>query len=233
MKYTIQKKTAKKKRPTSTQNEWTISAIDKKINMKARRKYAPGTRSCWGCLALDSVGHLGVGVFVVPAGVFFVRRLVLACSSVGAGAVGGICAGGVRGGAGGVCGGGAGVVLVGAVGVGIGVSIVLVGGGFGVGGICADGGVCAGAGGVGVDPFTPLVGTGVVLMCPSYPLPLLLVLEVACAGGVDTGTGGIGTFLPLVGAGAMLMCPSYSLAVALVLMVALALVMLALACSPL
>ena len=65
-------------------------------------------------------------------------------------------------------------------------SVVLIGSGVGVGG------VCAGAGGVGVDPFIPLVGTGVVLMCPSYPSPLSLVLEVACAGGVDAGAGGVG-----------------------------------------
>ena len=98
----------------------------------------------------------------------------------------------VRGGAGGVtiglC-----VILVGIGGVctgGVGVSVVLVGSGVDVGSICA------GAGGVGVDPFIPLVGAGVVLMCPSYPSPLLLVLEVACAGGVDAGAGGVGTFLP-------------------------------------
>jgi hypothetical protein len=79
--------------------------------------------SCWGWLALNSTGT-GVGVFVVRTGVFFIRLtgrrlvLVLAYSSVGAGAVRGVCAGGVHGGAGGVAIGprivlvGAGVVLV-------------------------------------------------------------------------------------------------------------------------
>ena len=138
-----------------------------------------------GSSALDSIGHRGVGMFVVPAGMFFVWCLVLACSSTGTGAVGGVlcwqrswcwCCHWPH------------IVLVGASGVGM--SVVLVGSGIGVGGVCAGGvgvsivlvgsgagvgGIGAGAGGVGVDPFTPLVYAGVVLMCPSYPPPLSLV----------------------------------------------------------
>ena len=56
------------------------------------------------------------------------------------------------------------------------VSVVLIGGGAG-GGVCA-GGVRAGAGGVGVDMFALLVGSGVVLMC-SYSSVVALVVAVA------------------------------------------------------
>src|SRR6266852_2901001 len=70
---------------------------------------------------------------------------MLACSLVGTGAVGGVCAGSVHGDAGGVA-VGPHVVLVGT-GVELVCAFVLVGGG----------GICAGAGGgVGVDPFIPV-----------------------------------------------------------------------------
>jgi hypothetical protein len=95
------------------------------------------------------------------------------------------------------------------------VSVVRVGSGV------VGGGVRAGAGGVGVDPFIPLVGAGVVLVCPSYPMVLSLVLEVVLVLAALALVLVVlaHSFLPLVDAGAMLMCPLYSSAVALVLVV--------------
>ena len=64
-------------------------------------------------------------------------------------------------------------------------SIVLISGGTGGGGGVCGGRVHSGAGGVGIGPFIFLVGTGAMLVCPSYSLAVVLVvLALAWGAGV-------------------------------------------------